>query len=327
MRYSGMRGPGTITRLADCGRRVLNMFPRARQGSLVLLKSRLYRDYAYFRSHFAWDGGGAGSDLLLYHCYWVGALTQHHHLSLASLLVTQSSPFEVWLWMSPADIEANRTFLARFARVACVQVREYLPEREALGTILEGRTDLLRPKQPPAASDCLRTLVACRYGGVYFDLDVLFLRDLRPLCGADFFYQWSDQPFGNNALMNFRPNSRNARALLERAARIGSCHPKNLLHFPELRDVVDGVYVLPAFLFDPLWIAHDRRRSVNDYCNRFEDFFDRPGTVGFDSFFPGAYTYHWHNQWTTPIRPGTIAGRLYDEIDARLRATGASPEQ
>ena len=35
---------------------------------------------------------------------------------------------------------------------------------------------------------------------------------------------------------------------------------------------------------------------------------------------PNLYAFHWHNKWTTPIRPGTLAGRLYDEIDAKFRA-------
>jgi hypothetical protein len=149
-----------------------------------------------------------------------------------------------------------------------------------------------------------------------------FLRDLRPLCGADFVYQWSDRLYGNSAVMHFRRGSANGAALLERGTRVRTFWPRQLLDFGSLAGVVRDLHVLPAFAFDPLWIDRDRRQRVNDYCNTFEDFFTAPGAVGLDDFFPGAYAYHWHNQWTTPIRPGTLAGRFRDEIDARLRAAG-----
>lgn len=277
---------------------------------------RCHDDLDAFRRDFSWDATGASGDLLLYHCHWAGELTRHHELSLRSLVATQSPPFEVWLWMAPEDMARNRGFSAP----PCVRLREYVAEVEAEGTACAGLAGLLRPARPVDVSNCLRSLVTWRYGGVYFDLDVLFLRDLRPLCRAEFVYQWSDRMYGNSAVMHFRRGSTNGAALLEHGAHVRTFWPRQLLDFGSLAGVVQDLHVLPSIAFDPLWIARDRRQRVNDYCNTFEDFFTAPAAVGLDEFFPGAYAYHWHNQWTTPILPGTLAGRLGDEIDARLRA-------
>ena len=134
---------------------------REKTPSLVFLDgARLYDDYSFFRSHFTWDGSRGAEGPVLYHCYWAGALSRHHELSLKSLLVTQSPPFEVWLWLPPEDIASNQSFLASFSGTKCLRVCEYVPEREAEGTRYEGRADLLSPPSKVAASNGLRTLVA-----------------------------------------------------------------------------------------------------------------------------------------------------------------------
>ena len=125
---------------------------------------------------------------------------------------------------------------------------------------------------------------------------------------------------GNSALIHFRRQSPNATALLEHGARIASYKPRILMSYRGLRHVVAGVYVFPAFLFDPLWITQDRKEAINDYCNTYRDFFVKPPVVGLGDFFPESYAFHWHNKWTVPIRAETLAGRILAEIDAKYRA-------
>lgn len=289
---------------------------------LFLRDRRLYHDSAHFFRRFAWRAPG-GSGALLYHCYWAGTLGEHHELCLKSLLVTQSPPFEVWVWMPPEDLARNRDFVDSLSCAPAVRWKAYCPQEEAAGSWFAGHVGLLeddRPKlparRPAAISDGLRLLVLARYGGIYFDLDTLFLRDLRPLCGVDFIYQWSNQPFGSNALSHFRPGSPALSALVERSLQLGSCHPAALLRFRELASAPGELMVFPSFLFDPVWIAHDTAVAVNDYCNQFDDFFAHQVPMTMGGFFPGAYAYDWHNRWDTPIRPGTIAGQLRDEVRA-----------
>ena len=56
--------------------------------------------------------------------------------------------------------------------------------------------------------------------------------------------------------------------------------------------------------------------------DRFEDFFRASrllrggGSLG--RFFPGAFTYHWHNLWSAPVETGSPFARLAGELDAIL---------
>lgn len=71
---------------------------------------------------------------------------------------------------------------------------------------------------------------------------------------------------------------------------------------------VEGLLLrLPDALFDPAWLNveyYQRDRPAFPYFKRFEDFFDPPkedhggpAPVGFDGFFRGAFSYHFHNFW------------------------------
>src|SRR5262249_24581147 len=153
----------------------------------------------------------------VFHCYWTGVLSRHHELSLKSLVVTQSTPYEIWLWMPPESVELNRDALSSLAGIPMLRVREYVPEREATGTAYARRIAILKTGKPPLLSDGLRTLALLKYGGFYFDLDILFLKDLRPLSSIEFFYPWSNQPYGNSALLRFRSEGSNIRRLADRS--------------------------------------------------------------------------------------------------------------
>lgn len=326
--------------------------------SLVFLDNpRLYTDFTYFQSQFNWNVNEDISQPMTYHCYWAGALSALHELSLKSLMITQSLPFEVWVWMPPDDISRNRNFIASMQRVPAIRFKAYIPEDESKGTEFEQHLELLngedqfQPRKWKGLSgvitsvtnalrmrsflkdknglkwrklanraNAFRILVLRKYGGIYFDLDTLFLKDFRPLCHVEFFYQWSDQRYGNNAILHFFKNSTNIRALAERSIEIKSCRSMSLLKFKALSEIMEGVYVFPSFLFDPLWIAHDRNKIINNYCNRFKDFFTSESSITLSEFFPGAYAYHWHNRWGWPIRRGTIIGHLNDEVQKAFNA-------
>jgi hypothetical protein len=283
---------------------------------------RLYTDYTYYTAHPEWidllgPGRGDGGHTLLYHCYWEGDLLEHHALSLRSLLLTQRGSHEVWVWRRPGTEAQDAGFLDRLHDPR-VRRQEYVPAELCRGTVLEDRPELLSGLPPALASDAFRTLVLAQHGGVYFDLDILFLKDMRPLTAVDFFYGWSDQPFGNSAVAHFRPGSPDIERLLERGARLASFHPARLYRYEKLAPLLDDTYVFPTFAFDPAWMAHDRSTTINDYCNRLEDFFASTRPIALDDFFPGSYGYHWHNQWNRPLDPNVMAGRIYEEICARL---------
>lgn len=296
---------------------------------------RLYTEYQHYRDDFVWSGQDDDpTRRLLYHCYWSGPLGRHHELSLKSLLLTQSGSYEVWIWMPPDDLARNRRFIAAHAHLARLVFKEYVPEDEARGTPFAASAALLRDeaplalggrppraRKPPAISDGLRLVVLGKYGGVYFDLDTLFLADLRPVCNVAFCYQWSNQPFASNAISHAPRDAAAVWALAERSIRLGTCHPAVLLRFADLERLPGDLLVFPSFAFDPVWIAHDTGETINGYCNRFDDFFHHPAPISLKDFFPGSYAYDWHNRWHEPILPRSLAGGLYAEVNARLAAT------
>jgi hypothetical protein len=287
---------------------------------LFLDDRRLYSDFSYYRSNFEWENNDENDNLLTYHCYWAGLLTDHHRLSIKSLMITQSPPFEVWVWLPPGEFIRNSGFISSFNGIPGIKFKSYMPEIEARGTVFEPGLEIVRGKKPPAVSDLFRLLILWNYGGIYFDLDVLFLKDFRKLCHVEFFYQWSNQPYGNHAVSCFSRRSPNIRSMAERCIRIKSFHPARLLLFSEISELLENVYVFPTFLFDPVWIAHDTKAPANSYCNQFDDFFANELSMKLKDFFPGSFSYHWHNRWNAPIRPCTIVGEIYSDVSEMYRA-------
>ncbi len=266
----------------------------------------LYTDYAHYRTHAAWNFDAPKE----------GALSRHHELCLKSLVVTQSLPYEIWLWMPPESVSRSADVLASLASIPMLKIREYIPEKEARGTVFERRIGILKTGKAALLSDGLRTLALLKYGGFYFDLDVLFLRDLRQLGAIEFFYPWSNQPYGNSAVLRFRAG-KNIQRVAARSVHIGTCHPARLYRFADVGRILDDVYVLPTFAFDPAWLSHDGHAAPHPPCSRFNDFFldETPTTLA--DFFPASYTYHWHNRWDRTIGGHTLAGQLYEEVAAR----------
>ena len=96
--------------------------------------------------------------------------------------------------------------------------------------------------------------------------------------------------------------------------------------------------MLPVALFDPLWLKRDRRQpksiltpNINSWYDVFNpnlsenEFIDvNPEDVSLDlrkvdKFFPGAFTYHWHNNWKTEILPTSWMGVLQSSYDEFLK--------
>jgi hypothetical protein len=280
----------------------------------------LYTDYRSYQSRFKWAVNESDFQSRIYHCYWGGVLSQLHDLSLKSLLVTQSPPFEVWIWIPPHDFARNQRFISSFESVPNIKFKSFTLENEAKGAGIQEYLEFAQSPGPLAISNICRLLVLGNYGGVYFDLDVLFLKDLRPLCNVEFFYQWSNQPYGNHAVCHFFKQSVNIRLLLERGLKIKNYRPAVLLRYSEILNLLKEVYVFPTFLFDPVWIANDTKIPINTYCNRFDDFFSKNIPMKLSEFFPGSYTYHWHNNWNAPINQGTIIKHIYDDVDRQFKA-------
>jgi len=97
---------------------------------------------------------------------------------------------------------------------------------------------------------------------------------------------------------------------------------------------------LPDALFDSAWLNteyYQRDRPPQPYFTDFADFFDTPlgisaapHALGFDGFFKGAYSYHFHNYWWKPFDPSRNwpdLGPRFIEGERAARASGRAATQ
>lgn len=186
---------------------------------------------------------------------------------------------------------------------------------------------------PVQVSDAVRFIVLHLHGGVYCDMDVLLLRDMRPLLLPDptsgpraFAEQWVERcgPYDyNTAVISVPANSSLSSHLLLGGVRMGmNFHPRVIGRMLWADGRGDEVKMLHNAVFDPL--VTNLRREGTDMCTvpchkNFKSAFmgeveekenewsNYRGEVGLQkeemvgnrslgNFFRGAWAYHIHNQ-------------------------------
>jgi len=126
-----------------------------------------------------------------------------------------------------------------------------------------------------AGADMLRVHILAQRGGIYTDSDMLFLKDMQPFCHAAFAYRWSFLGFHNNAVLGCAQNCSFARRMISALPDESDPRWDIMEHPARLLFRQFGLRMLPSRLFDPSWLAHDRR--------------DFSGTGD-----AGAWLHHWH---------------------------------
>ncbi|KAI0800975.1 hypothetical protein C8Q74DRAFT_458665 [Fomes fomentarius] len=178
-------------------------------------------------------------------------------------------------------------------------------------------------KVPVVLSDLARFVLCHRFGGVYLDVDMLFLRDWEELWGwsGSFSYRWSHEHRYNTAVLRLRRGSALGTFLIRTALVNGlDFHPTTVTRYLKDAHMTELLYRIPDALFDPGWQTCDyikgwfgttylqRDRPPQPYFTDFDQFFNTPdvmsgmpSVIGFDGFFRGAFLYHYHNEWWKPF--------------------------
>jgi Glycosyltransferase sugar-binding region containing DXD motif len=113
---------------------------------------------------------------------------------------------------------------------------------------------------PVAVSDAVRFVVLHLHGGAYFDMDVVMLRDMRPLLiGKEhsFAERWAAHPSPgeyNTAIMSLTANSSLSSYLLRGGVRMGlNFHPR-VIGVMAVKDKRNHEFqMLETAVFDPIW--------------------------------------------------------------------------
>jgi hypothetical protein len=137
---------------------------------------------------------------------------------------------------------------------------------------------------PVAVSDAVRFVVLHLYGGAYFDMDVVMLRDMRPLLigrGHAFAERWAAHPRPgeyNTAIMSLTANSSLSSYLLRGGVRMGlNFHPRVIGRMAVKDKRNYELPMLETAVFDPIWTEFNRDRlgrctvpCVHDYGQVFK---------------------------------------------------------
>lgn len=212
--------------------------------------------------------------------------------------------------MLPIRDMANGTFFEPFVERAVLPVSW---ETSAPGDKKEGTKHF---------SDFFQLFVLWRYGGVYFDADQVLLRDLYPLWGLNFEYQWSFIPDQfNNAVQGMRKGD--GKFLASHAGKLAatSCCKgwgATLWRAKIMKTAMH--YGLPCSAFDPFWLRMDGHHTGE--LKRPSLDWPSEGRMWLflaeykSDWYAGAFGIHWHggaggphggdaNAWQPHIRPGS----------------------
>ncbi|KAF2148783.1 hypothetical protein K461DRAFT_232317 [Myriangium duriaei CBS 260.36] len=152
----------------------------------------------------------------------------------------------------------------------------------------------LTPKQmtffPQAISDAVRFVILHQYGGVYMDMDVLMLRDFRPLLLPEqhaFAERWAAHPHPgdyNTAIMSLTANSSLSSYLLRGGVRMATNFHPRVIGRMAWKDGRDREFLmLETAAFDPIWTEFNWDREgrctvpcLRDYGAVFKG---KPGSI------------------------------------------------
>lgn len=126
-----------------------------------------------------------------FHILWKEGLPfgRKQAISVKSFLATQNIDNKSLTLWSNKDLSRNKYLKSL---IPYINLKYWNPLNEAIGTPLENQIDLLslEDNQCWVDGDIFRALCLYKYGGVYCDADIVFLRDFGPLLEQEFAYTW-----------------------------------------------------------------------------------------------------------------------------------------
>lgn len=256
---------------------------------------------------------------IIAHAYWYGEFGRKQAFSIWSYLATQDlNNTCVWLWLDEengyADYKKNKYIqeLLPYIEVKPYNTRNELKHTFHFRNVIFNQKDNLAYR-----ADGFRLLVLNKYGGIYFDLDICFLNDMSVLCGdTDWCYSWEKQGYANNALLYMVPGSKSSLTrYLFIKAQLKAPMPWAVFNYTDRN--LNKLKIYPFHLFDPAWLNQDGEAR---YPEEFDFFFKDSEFMGqqnisYKNFFAGAYTYHWHNRWSTDV----VKDSFFDKFEKEFK--------
>ena len=193
---------------------------------------------------------------------------------------------------------------------------------EAKGTPLEGETGKLLAKDAEhyADSDLLRLLALHKYGGVWVDMDIVILRDFKPILDQEYMYQWgTETDYGKEGacatVISLKKGSEFSVKLLEELKLSKNAHGtwwgKEL--FASLWSKWPHYKIFPGSFFNTEWMMDKYAELYNEdfglYNKVTSSWFSNP-LESHEHLFLDAFTWHWHN--TSHKKDPIVSGSKFD---------------
>lgn len=218
-------------------------------------------------------------------------------VAIKSYLATQNlDKTELVVW-SDYDISDN-PLIQSYKKYVTFNV--YNPEIEALGTPLKKNKKLkMKDDLYYLQSDLARILLLYKYGGVWYDMDVILLRDFKPLLDQEYMYAWGSQTdFANQgacatviagkARSEFM--TKLVKKLLKTKAKPGSvCWGKTMFAKVYKKFKFN---IMPCAFFNIEWCIN---RKYNSLGNEIESRWFFNPLNNDDHLFLDSFAWHWHN--------------------------------
>lgn len=270
------------------------------------------------------DKAEKDNTLVKAHTFWIGDIGSKQLLCLKSFVCTQDmTKIELILWMGDEDSYTkainNTSLISLFRNYENVSIRLWDLQKEITNTSFEKIAWYFKWERPlPYVADDFRIIALNKYGGLYFDMDIMFVKDFQPLLlGHEFVYAWETQPFANNALIYLRKGSFLNHQISRRMLKKKSSQPWVVFNYNYKR--IQTLMIYPCSLFDPLWMGYKQGmpiKSFADFFRKFDsDFRKDPQVRSYKDFFPGIYAYHWHNCWNMSEYDDSYFGLFSREFD------------
>ena len=273
-------------------------------------------------------------EVTLFHMY-TEFRTHKELLALKSYLATQNLTKTKLIVWSDYDISEQEN-IQPYKDI--VDFRVYNLKELAIGTPLEGVETYLETGEDHnhwMSSGVMRFLVLYKFGGIYFDMDMVLLRDFKPILGQDFAYQWGTSTDFAKEHISVEDSYGPCAAMLgvvKGSQFIEDCMERLVVTPPEGgtcydEDMLGRVYakrpftVFPSTFFNTEWAFQAVDKDLNAEIQK--SWFDH-SLKDPNHLFLEAFAWHWHNSSNKGKK--VVKDSKFDRLDilttARLKERG-----
>lgn len=262
-----------------------------------------------------------------YHTYWstdmASHLTENQLASLRSFAATQPSQHTLFLWISSKDKSNLLKTDSLWHTVKSPNIQLKIIEDESTQLLEHASLKALEERH---MQELLRLVSLYLYGGVWFNLDVLFVRDLSPLLHLEWLTQASCFELSQFASAS-TVDSRFEGALMHFSARSPYVCEMLSVASDELNGAMNGLKPLKSLgpdlyarVFHRVLKARITPWAVLPWCftdpsqcqtsNALPNAFDNVRRFNVDHLNV-IFAYHWHEKWKSS--PGSVFKYLVEQ--------------